>query len=228
MSREPQHARSPIRVFIVDDQLSVLWGLERLVGGRNTKMTVVGTATSGARAAEQVTAAKPDVILLDINLGSESGLDAIPALLAQSQARIVAMAGTRNPSMRDQAVLAGARGVVGKEEPPENILKAIEKVHAGELWLDRSTTGRIFVELSRRVKGGAESDEQRRIATLTAREKQIVRLLMSDHETSITALAKKIHTSEHTLRNHLTSIYNKLGVKNRLQLHVFANKHRLG
>ena len=119
--------------------------------------------------------------------------------------------------------------LVGKEEPPENILNAIEKVHAGEIWLDRATTGRVFVECSRRARSAEpQSDELKRIATLTARERQIVQLLTREPETSITALAKKIHTSEHTLRNHLTSIYNKLGIAGRLQLHIFASRHRLG
>ena len=192
-------------------------------------MAVAGTATSATQALETLAESKPDVILLDLDLGNESGLDAMPALLAKSQARIVVLTGSRDSTVRDQAVLAGARGIVGKEESPENILRAIEKVHAGEIWLDRSTTGRIFVEFSRRARGGLpQSEEQKRIATLTARERQIVRLLTNEPETSITALAKKIHTSEHTLRNHLTSIYNKLGLAGRLQLHIFASKHGLG
>ena len=229
MTREQTADKPNIRVLIVDDHRSVLWGLERLVGGRASKMTVVGTATSRAEALEKIAECETDVILLDIDLGAESGLDAMPELIAKSQARVVVLTGTRDDALRDQAVLAGARGIVGKEETPDKILKAIEKVHAGELWLDRSTTGRIFVEFSRRTKGGTPlSDEQKRIAMLTVREREIVRLLTSEPETSITALAKKIHTSEHTLRNHLTSIYNKLGLTGRLQLHIFASKNRLG
>ena len=221
-------AKELIRVLIVDDHLSILWGLERLLGGGNSTTMVAGKATSGAQAIELAGKVRPDVILLDLDLGDASGTEVIPALLEQSQARIVVLTGIRDAQARDQAVFAGARGIVGKEEPPENIIKAIEKVHAGELWLDRSATGRIFVEFSRRLTKGPESDVQKRIAALTAREREIVRLLTTEPETSITAIAKKVHTSEHTLRNHLTSVYNKLGVNGRLQLHLFASKHGLG
>src|SRR5688572_11646328 len=116
MTREKRAGN--IRVFIVDDHLTVLWGLERLVGGRNTNMTVVGTASTGSRAREMAADLKPHVILLDIDLDNESGLDSMPALLAKSGARIVVLTDTRDAALRDQAVLAGARGIVGKHEPP--------------------------------------------------------------------------------------------------------------
>lgn len=226
--KDRAQSKKPIRVLIVDDHLSVVWGLERLLVSGKSNMVVAGKATSGTQAIELAGEVHPDVILLDIDLGAESGLDAIPELLQKSNARIVVLTGVRDPAARDQAVFAGARGIVGKEESPENILKAIEKVYAGELWLDRSATGRIFVEFSRRLKSGPQTDVQQKIALLTPRELQIVRLLNNEPETSITAIAKKVHTSEHTLRNHLTSIYNKLGVTTRLQLHLFASKHGLG
>jgi DNA-binding NarL/FixJ family response regulator len=228
MNRKDQpQAGARIRVMLVDDHLSILWGLERLLGGEKN-MEVAGKATSARKALETLEEVRPDVVLLDLDLGGESGVELIPRILEKSSARVVVLTGVRDAGTRDQAVFAGARGIVGKEEPPENILKAVEKVHAGELWLDRSATGRIFVEFSRRLTGGSASEAEQRIGLLTARELEIVRLLTREPETSIAAIAKKVHTSEHTLRNHLTSIYNKLGVTGRLQLHVFAAKHRLG
>lgn len=223
--KEPKTTKQPIKVLIVDDHPTVTWGLERLVGGRKTNMTVVATAHDTKAAVSKAAALQPDIILLDIDLGSESGIEAMADLLVACKARIVVLTGVRDAALRDQAVLAGARGIVGKEESPENILKAIEKVHAGELWLDRATTGRIFVEFSKRLKGAPETDEQKRIALLTPRELEIVRVLVQEPDSSIAGIAQKIHTSEHTLRNHLTSIYNKLGLSSRLQLHVFASKH---
>lgn len=229
MSRRERSDATPlIRVLIVDDHLSVLWGLERLLSGEKARTLVVGQASNLTDAVRAVESSSPDVILLDLDLDGESAIDAIPILLEKSNARILVLTGVRDPATRDEAVFAGARGVVGKEEPPDNIVKAIEKVHSGELWLDRSATGRVFVELSRRLTEGPESAVQKRVARLTARERDLVRLLTREPETTIAALAKKIHTSENTLRNHLTSIYNKLGVTGRLQLHLFATKHGLG
>jgi DNA-binding NarL/FixJ family response regulator len=120
-------------------------------------------------------------------------------------------------------VLRGACGVVHKEEAPEVLFKAIAKVHEGQLWLDRSTTGRIFVELSRR-----KADPQKqKLALLTAREQDVVRTLMSEPGSDNRKLAGSLKMGEHTLRNHLSHIYDKLGVPNRLELYVFAQRHGL-
>ena len=188
-------------------------------------MKVVATATSCLEAIDLMGEAQPDVILLDIDLGDENGLEAIPELIAKSNARVLALTGLRDPSVRNNAVLAGARGVVGREDTAETILKAIEKVHQGELWLDRVTAGRIFVELSRSSVPQAIDPERQRISNLTARERQIVSEIASETGTPIKTIADRLHISEHTLRNHLTSIYEKLGVVSRLDLFVYANKN---
>ena len=222
-----QSPLKPIRVLLVDDHRSVLWGLERLIESEKPRMEVVGKAISGTEALGLAGEARPDVILLDIDLGAENGLDAIPELIARSKARILVLTGLRDPAVHDNAVLAGARGVVGKEDTPEDILKAIEKVHQGELWLDRVTTGRIFIELSRKNAAEETNPDRQKISSLTARERQIVSAIANDPGASAKTISEKLHVSEHTLRNHLTSIYEKLGVANRLELYVYANKHDL-
>ncbi len=217
----------PIRVLLVDDHRIMLWALERLIEIEKPRMEVAGKATSVAEALDLAGKSRPDVILLDPDLGAENGVDAIPELIAKSKAKVLVLTGLRDPSIHDAAVLAGARGVVGKNDAPEDVLKAIEKVHQGELWLDRAATGRIFVELAR--KGGSEKTdpERQKISSLTARERQIVSTIAGDPGAKANTIAKKLHISEHTLRNHLTSIYEKLRVANRVELYVYANKHKL-
>jgi two-component system nitrate/nitrite response regulator NarL len=217
-----------IRVMLVDDHRSVLWGLQRLIDGEMPRMHVVATAHSQGDAVAQLAKQEVDVILLDLDLGATNGIDAIPLLMAHSKARILILTGMRDRAMHDRAVLAGACGVIGKEDPAETILKAIVKAFQGELWLDREATGRIFVELSRRTSDAAAEDPvQARLATLTARERHIVAEMASDAGATARAIASKLCISEHTLRNHLTSIYDKLGVSSRLELWAFANKHGL-
>jgi len=203
----------PIRVFLIDDHRSILWGLERLIETGTPAMRVVGSATSYTEALELLDAAAPDVIVLDIDLGKESGLDAIPRLMAASAAKIL--------------VLAGARGVVGKEASAETILTAIARVHEGQLWLDRAATGRIFVEFSRKGAPPPADPEQQKIESLTDREREIVAVTANNAGANAQAIAEKLHISEHTLRNHLTSIYGKLGVANRLELFAYAHQHNL-
>ena len=220
-------APRPIRVLLVDDHPTLLWGLERLIATESTHMTVVGSASTGADALRLAQDAQPDVISLDLDLGAENGIDLIPVLLERSPARILVFTGLSEPSVRDRAVLAGARGIVGKDEPVTNYLQAIKKVYEGELWLDRSATGRVFVELSRALSGAPKSDALTRISRLTPREREVVRLLALEPASTVKNLAQKHALSEKTLRNHLTSIYEKLGVSTRLELHMYATAHRL-
>lgn len=217
----------PIRILLVDDHRSILWGLEKLIESERPRMEVVGTATSAPEAIDLARKHLPDVILLDMDLAGESGVDAIPELISVSRARVLVLTGVRDPSIHDRAVLAGARGVVGKGEPAETILRAIEKVHDGQLWLNRAATSRIFMEFSRKSSNQPMDPEERRIATLTGREKEIVCVMSAHASTPAKAIAGMLRISEHTLRNHLTSIYSKLGVVSRLELFDYAHKRGL-
>src|SRR5262245_55321472 len=156
----------PIRVYLIDDHRTILWGLEKLIDSSKPEMRVVGRATSCSEAFEALGEALPDVILLDLDLGRESGIDAIPQLIASSNAKVLVLTGLRDESIHHSAVLAGARGVVEKEARAESILSAIAKVHQGEFWLDRAATGKLLVEISRKTASRATEDpEQRKIAS---------------------------------------------------------------
>ena len=217
----------PIRVLIIDDHRSILWGLERLIESGKPLMQVVGTATNCTDALALIDEAAPDLILLDIGLGEENGVDRIPSLLARSHAKILVLTGIRDESIHDKAVLAGASGVVEKEAPAETILAAIQKVHEGQLWLDRVATGRIFLEMSRDSASQAVDPERVKISSLTEREREIVSITATHAGANARAIAEMLFISEHTLRNHLTSIYDKLQVANRLELFAYAHKHGL-
>jgi two-component system, NarL family, nitrate/nitrite response regulator NarL len=154
---------APIRVLLIDDHRSILWGLERLIESGKPAMEVVGTATNCTDALKLVDETAPDLILLDIGLGDQNGVDEIPNLIARSKAKILVLTGVRDESLHDKAVLAGASGVVEKEAPAETILAAIEKVHEGQLWLDRVATGRIFLEMSRESAAQSVDPESAKI-----------------------------------------------------------------
>lgn len=218
----------PIRVFLIDDHRSILWGLEKLIDSCRPNMDLAGSATNIAEAVEALTDDIADVVVLDLDLGHESGVDAIPRLAAISKAKILILTGLRDEAVHQNAILAGARGVVGKESRAETILAAIAKVHEGEVWLDRAATGRLLVEVMRKSTARESvGAEQRRIADLTVREREIIALAASNAGATAKVIAEELSISEHTLRNHLTSIYEKLGVANRLELYAFAHQHRL-
>lgn len=216
---------APIKILLLDDHKSVLWGLEKLIEGEHPTMAVIGKATTSAEALALLDQVRPDIILLDLDLGGENGSNAIQALIAKSSAKVLVLTGSRDIAVHDAAVLAGAMGVVEKGESAETILKAIRKVHEGEIWLDRSATGRIFLELSRNKASEAMNPEQKKIASLTPRERQIVAEIGSDAAAGSKQIAERLHISEHTLRNHIASIYEKLEVSSRLELFAYAGKH---
>jgi len=216
-----------IRVYLIDDHRSILWGLERLIESGGPAMSVVGSAPNVTEALHQLERADPDVILLDIDLGSENGIDGIPRLISRCRARILILTGVRDTVLHDKAVLAGACGVVSKESLAETILTAIQKVHEGQVWLDRAATGRIFVEFSREGAAQAVDPELAKIAALTVREREIVAVTAGNAGATAKTIAQILFISEHTLRNHLTSIYNKLEVANRLELYAYAQKYEL-
>jgi len=218
----------PIRVLLVDDHRTVLWGLEKLIDGEMPRMQVVARATTCASAIELAADTLPDVAVVDLDLGGESVPDMIPALVNGRSTRVLILTGTRDTRMHEASILRGACGLVLKQEPAETLLKAIEKVHQGQLWLDRTTTGRIFIELAHHKREGAGERNKPKLEALTSREREVVRQVVLAPGADNQQLAGELQMAEHTLRNHLSRIYDKLGVPNRLELYVYAQRHGLG
>lgn len=214
-----------IRVFAITGQRILAWGLERLVAGGAPRTAWAGTAADIDEAKIRLAAAPADVVLLDLEHCRDRGIG-IPDLVA-THARVLVMTREDDQPAQDQAILDGACGVLDRLASPEMFLEAIAKVHQGQFWLDRAATGRIFVEFSRQSHAAVGDRNHDGSAALTAREKKIVACIFENTGDSAKRLAEKLNISESTLRNHLTSIYGKLGVSNRFELIASALKgHR--
>jgi two-component system nitrate/nitrite response regulator NarL len=200
--------------------------LERLIDGEKPRMEVVAKATGLAEASQLANKIRPDVIVLAINLAHDGSFDVIPELVTRAKA-VVVLTGLHDLAVHQRAMLAGARGIVHKEHAPDMLLKAIERVYQGEVWLDRATTGRIFLELSRTGTGWRGNAPRKEIALLTARERELVGELALNLGANYRTIAARLRISERTVRNHLTHIYRKLGVQNRGELLAYASKKRL-
>jgi two-component system, NarL family, nitrate/nitrite response regulator NarL len=220
-------SQNPIRILLIDDHQSFLWGMVKLIESDSANMQVIGTASEIADALTILNREQPDVILLDIDLHGVNSLDSMPLLRNATSAFVLIVTGVRDAQTHERAVLAGARGVVQKEEPAELILKAIRKVYQGEIWLDRATTGRVFSKLLDH-SSTETSPESTKIASLTAREREIIDAMIKQGRSTNKQIAVHLNMSEHTLRNHLSSIYSKLEVENRLELVMYSVKHRIG
>lgn len=219
---------APVRVMLIAQPL-VSWGLERMLQTEPKRFQLVGVASSVAEAMLNMGQFKPSVVLLDQD--GEDGTEALAHLRAQGSVKVLAITASTTVEAQDAIVLAGAFGVVNTRQSPATLFKALEKVAAGEMWLDRAATSRLLQEMARRHGGErghflGPSDNDR-IAKLTPRERQAIRVLCDDTTPEGGSVANVLNISENTLRNHLTSIYRKLGVKSRVSLRDFAVRNGL-
>ena len=217
--------QNPIRVMLVDDHKTMLWGLEKLLAAAQPAMEVVATASDIGSALALVNTLTPDVIVLDVGLGGVCSVDFLPALMANGVTRVMMFSGTHDQEVLSRAVRSGARGVLGKEATGEQLIDAVARVHRGELCLDQTLLSSMLGALIKPAP--AHDPEAARIASLTQKERKIIAMMVEGNGALNKAIAQKAFISEQTLRNHLTSIYSKLDVANRLELYVYAVKHEL-
>jgi DNA-binding NarL/FixJ family response regulator len=212
-----------LRILIVDDHLVVRAGLRMLIEAQDMK--VVGLAGNRAEALEVAKREQLDLILLDLDLAGEESLAFLPELkTAAIGARVLILTGVRDPEVHRRAMKAGAVGVVLKDQAAEVVIKAITKVCAGEIWLDRATMGSLLNEMTK--KGSEERDpDEAKIQSLTDRENQVLRLIAEGLKNK--QIAARLFISETTVTHHLSSIFAKLDVSDRLELVIYAFAHGL-
>ena len=213
-----------IRVMLVATHQIFVAGLQRLIDDHGPQLNVVATAGCCTDALVVADSAKPDVMVLDVDLLEGTEDEVVPSLFSGQDMRVLILGDSKLHKMHEAAILRGACGVVDKSETPETLIKAIKKVHEGQLWLDRSTTGRLFVELSKQKSRAVPDPEAQKLAALTVREQEVVRTLAKAPGADNKTLASALHIGEHTLRNHLCRIYDKLGVSNRVELYLLAQR----
>ena len=214
-----------IRVLLVDDHSVVRTGLRMLIEN-NPELRVVAEAATPTEALEVTQREQPDIILLDLDLGGDNGSDILPRLLevTEHRAKAILLTGVQDVEAHRDAVRRGASGLVKKEQAAETLIKAIKKVNAGEIWLERAMTATIF----REFRGGQRSTrdaEEAKIASLTDREHDVIELVGEGLKNK--EIADRLFISDSTVRHHLTSIYEKLDVSDRLELVIYAYKHGL-
>lgn len=219
----------PIRVLLADDHAVTLWGLRQLVESAQPKMMVSGSAGSCSEVLAHVALAQTDVVLLDLGLRDASALQCLPRLVGEFGVKVVVLTGELNPGQHRDAVLRGARGVVLKSQPADHIVGAIERVHRGEVWLDGSLMSLLLGSVPGLAPShaGPADPQRQRIDSLTAKERQVVQAMVVQRGAKTLVVADALGMSEHTLRNHLTVIYSKLGVHGKLDLYVYALEHGL-
>ena len=214
-----------IRVLLVDDHELMRTGL-RLLVERYSTMRVIGEAASCDEALEIAAREQPDIILFDIDLGSIDSLTILPVLhQVAPEGRIILVTGVREPAEHQRAVQLGAMGLVRKEQAVAVLIQAIEKVHAGEVWLEPTLVARALGGLSRQrtAEAAPANPEQTKIDRLTRREREVIRLILEGLQNK--HIAERLVISETTVSHHLTSIFAKLDLASRFDLIIYAYRH---
>jgi len=224
MMTEPQ--RKTIRIQIVDDHVLMRAGLRMLIESR-PGMEVVAEAGTPQEALEGAGREQPDIILLDIDLNGRNGLDLLGELRrVAASARVLVVTGSRDTSDHARAMRLCAMGLVQKDKAAEVLIKAIEKVHAGEVWFERSLIGSVCHEVLRENGGvGGELPAAGDNLALTVRERGIIELVCEGKKNK--EIARRLDIKETSVNHYLTRVFEKLGVSNRLELILFAFRYGL-
>jgi len=225
MSAMADGSKPTIGVLLIDDHAVIRSALRFLIE-KQPGMVVVGEAGTKAEALPIAAREQPEIIVLDLCLGEESGLDLIPELMgAAEDAKIIILTGISDPAEHQRAIRLGAMGVVRKETSAEMLLKAIRRVNEGELWLDRHMTANLVVGLRRDLQAPKAPADADKASQLTGREREIVELIGEGLKNK--QIADRLCISEATVRHHLTSILRKMEVADRMELLIFAYQHNL-
>lgn len=208
----------PVRVVLIGSERVTRAGLRMLIESR-PGLRVVGEVEWPGDLRPIWWAAQPQVAVIDLD--HPGILDAIPNLGGQtpSTTRGIVLTNAPDSDVCVDAIRRGILGIVSKQQAPELLIKAIERVHAGEVWLNRAKIAGVVGDL----RASAAARKQRRAGraeSLAPRERQIITLVGQGFRNS--EIASSIFVSEATVRNCLGSLFKKLGISNRVHLMIYA------
>ena len=217
-------AAKPIKVVVADDQPLYRMGVVKLLEAEED-LALVAEATNGMEAILAIERHQPDVLLLDLKMPVMDGLQALSEIgKRRLDARVIVMISNDEREKAVRAVRLGARGILFKDADPALLPKSIRKVYAGEVWIDNPILSQALESLLTRPQAPPVPAETRD-KKLSAREMEVVRCVAMGLRNK--EVADKLGVSEATVKNHLTSIYTKLGVGDRLELILYAIHNKL-
>ena len=216
-----------IRVLLVDDQPLFRAGVRMLVGSQHD-LALVGEAADGAEAVRLVEQTAPDVVLMDIRMPVLDGIAATQEIIARAERegrtapRILVLTTFDLDEAAARAIRGGASGFVLKDAEPEFLLAAIRTVHSGNAVIAATATRELFQYFASRTPA---KEPPEAFSTLTARERQI--FVLAARGLSNAEIAREEYVSEATVKTHISRILGKLGLRDRVQMVVYAFEHEL-
>jgi DNA-binding NarL/FixJ family response regulator len=204
-----------INLVLVDDHPLVLNGLKQLFA-MEPEINVLACCTDGEQALQTVIHYQPDILILDLKMPRKNGLTVLRELQKEKlPTKVVLLTAALDDDEVLEAIRLGVRGVVLKEMAPQLLIQCINKVHTGGEWLEKDSVGRALEKMLKR-----ESERQFISQILTPREIKLVKLVAGGLSNKL--IAEKLYIAEGTVKVHLHNIYDKLKVKSRVALTLYA------
>ncbi|MGH8777276.1 MAG: response regulator [Jiangellaceae bacterium] len=207
----PDTPPTPLRLVLVDDHEMVLHGLDAMLGHFPDEVVIVGQVTTAAAALALVAEESPDIVLCDVRIGKESGLDLCRQITTQHpETKVVLLTVYDDEHYLYQALRVGASGYILKRIDGQELVAHLSRVREGQTVVDHALAGRVALSAARLSAGEFWSGAH---LGLTQRESEVLELLVSGHSNK--GVASKLVVSEDTVKTHIRGLYRKLGVSDR-------------
>ena len=205
-----------VKIMLVDDHTLIRKGL-KLIIEEVKEFKVVGESSDGEDAIRKARLINPDIVIMDINMPKLNGLEALKRMKELGiQSKFIILTAYPERANIITATKIGAKGYLLKDTNPANLIKAIREVYTGRSYIDSSAAS----ILSNSTNKTEESSEMGKIKLLSKREYEVLVLLSEGFNNK--SIGEKLSISEKTVKNHITQIYKKLEVKDRVQATIFA------
>ncbi len=210
-----------IRLLLVDDQRLVRDGIEAMLS-IEPDLEVVGTADNGEVAIEQVAALQPDVVLMDVRMPVMNGSAATYIISERfPETKVLVLSTYDDDEYIAQSIKAGAKGYLLKDMPSKELAEAIRLVNRGYAQLAPGLLERMFTGTAKDTDVLPANSTSKELADFSSRELEVIRLIGKG--ASNREIAQQLFITESTVKSHITNIFNRLNLKNRAQVAIYAN-----
>jgi DNA-binding NarL/FixJ family response regulator len=216
-----------IRLLIVDDQVLFLESLSTFLRNYAEDIEVVGLARNGREAVEKAATLHPDIVLMDVHMPVMDGVEATGRLLeSQPGVRILILSTYDEDEYVRKALKLGAAGYLLKDISPTELIASIRALKGGAVQISPQIVAKLMKSVIAEEPSPAREIAERLewFKSLTPREREVFTLIATGYDNA--QIAEELHMAEHTVRNHVSMIYSKLGVQDRFQIIQLANKIR--